>query len=459
MSTVLEQKALCALRQYSLFSQGDRIAVGVSGGADSVALLRFLAALRPQFGWDLVVCHIHHGLRGAEADRDECFVRALAEQLGLPCAVSRIDAAALALREHISVEEAGRMARYAFFAQTAGEGGRIATAHTLDDSIETVLMNLVRGTGLRGLCGIPRIRGNIVRPLLDCTRAEVEDYLGALGQPYCTDSTNLTDDYTRNRIRHDILPRLCALNPNFPGAMARMLPRLAAQQALTDCLAAQSAQQLHAACGGLSRQGLSALPEPVCNRLLLRLLEQNRLPVSAAAVERMTETLRTGGKLDLAARSWFFVAQGDLAAVIYAPPGGIPPVPVPLPQEETPVILPFSPQKSLKLTLCNKIVANTSEKFNISLLKYAIDCDRIRGYSFMRTRRPGDTFIVGKKQLSLGEAWAAAGIPALLRPALMVLADEQGVLWAEGIGSSSRTAVTENTKQYVIIECQEEKTP
>lgn len=459
MSTVLEQKALCALRQYSLFSQGDRIAVGVSGGADSVALLRFLAALRPQFGWDLVVCHIHHGLRGAEADRDECFVRALAEQLGLPCAVSRIDAAALALRDHISVEEAGRMARYAFFAQTAGEGGRIATAHTLDDSIETVLMNLVRGTGLRGLCGIPRIRGNIVRPLLDCTRAEVEDYLGALGQPYCTDSTNLTDDYTRNRIRHDILPRLCALNPNFSGAMARMLPRLAAQQALTDCLAAQSAQQLHAACGGLSRQGLSALPEPVCDRLLLRLLEQNRLPVSAAAVERMTETLRTGGKLDLAARSWFFVAQGDLAAVIYAPPGGIPPVPVPLPQEETPVILPFSPQKSLKLTLCNKIVANTSEKFNISLLKYAIDCDRIKGYSFMRTRRPGDTFIIGKKQLSLGEAWAAAGIPALLRPALMVLADEQGVLWAEGIGSSSRAAVTENTKQYVIIECQEEKTP
>lgn len=459
MSTVLEQKALCALRQYSLFSQGDRIAVGVSGGADSVALLRFLAALRPQFGWDLVVCHIHHGLRGAEADRDECFVRALAEQLGLPCAVSRIDAAALALRDHISVEEAGRTARYAFFAQTAGEGGRIATAHTLDDSIETVLMNLVRGTGLRGLCGIPRIRGNIVRPLLDCTRAEVEDYLGALGQPYCTDSTNLTDDYTRNRIRHDIIPRLCALNPNFPGAMARMLPRLAAQQALTDCLAAQSAQQLHAACGGLSRQGLLALPEPVSDRLLLRLLEQNRLPVSAAAVARMTETLRTGGKLDLAARSWFFVAQGDLAAVIYAPPGGIPPVPVPLPQEETPVILPFSPQKSLKLTLCNKIVANTSEKFNISLLKYAIDCDKIKGYSFMRTRRPGDTFIIGKKQLSLGEAWAAAGIPALLRPALMVLADEQGVLWAEGIGSSSRAAVTENTKQYVIIECQEEKTP
>ena len=252
MSTPLEQKALLALRQYSLFTQGDRIAVGVSGGADSVALLRFLAVLREEYRWELIVCHIHHGLRGAEADRDEQFVRELAGQLGLPYTVRHIDAAALALENHLSVEEAGRNARYAFFAETAGEGGRIATAHTLDDTIETVLMNLIRGTGLHGLCGIPRIRGNIVRPLLDVTRAEVEEYLALLGQPYCTDSTNLSDDYTRNRIRHDILPRLCELNPNFTGAMARMLPQLAAQWALTEQLAESAAQQLQ----GLFRRGL-----------------------------------------------------------------------------------------------------------------------------------------------------------------------------------------------------------
>jgi len=240
MSTPLEQKALLALRQYSLFTQGDRIAVGVSGGADSVALLRFLAVLREEYRWELIVCHIHHGLRGAEADRDEQFVRELAGQLGLPYAVRHIDAAALALENHLSVEEAGRDARYAFFAETAGEGGRIATAHTLDDTIETVLMNLIRGTGLHGLCGIPRTRGNIVRPLLDVTRAEVEEYLALLGQPYCTDSTNLSDDYTRNRVRHDILPRLRELNPNFTGSMARMLPQLAAQWGLTEQLAGEN---------------------------------------------------------------------------------------------------------------------------------------------------------------------------------------------------------------------------
>lgn len=463
MSTPLEQKALLALRQYSLFTQGDRIAVGVSGGADSVALLRFLAVLREEYRWELIVCHIHHGLRGAEADRDEQFVRELAGQLGLPYAVRHIDAAALALENHLSVEEAGRDARYAFFAETAGEGGRIATAHTLDDTIETVLMNLIRGTGLHGLCGIPRIRGNIVRPLLDVTRAEVEEYLALLGQPYCTDSTNLSDDYTRNRVRHDILPRLRELNPNFTGAMARMLPQLAAQWGLTEQLAESAAQQLQGAAAGgtLDRQGLLALPEPVCDRLLLRLLEQHGLPRSAAVLARMKETLRSGGKLDIAERAWYLIAEGSWALLSYQPPGGIPPILVPFPLPQKVVILPFGRQKRIKLTLCNKIVAKQSEKFNISLLKNVVDCDKIIGNSVLRTRRPGDRIRTAKtgKPLPLGEAWAAAGIPASLRPALAVLADDNGVLWAEGLSSDSRAAVTEKTGQYVIIECQEEKTP
>ena len=324
-------------------------------------------------------------------------------------------------------------------------------------------MNLIRGTGLHGLCGIPRIRGNIVRPLLDVTRAEVEEYLALLGQPYCTDSTNLSDDYTRNRIRHDILPRLCELNPNFTGAMARMLPQLAAQWALTEQLAESAAQQLQGAAAGgtLDRQGLLALPEPVCDRLLLRLLEQHGLPRSAAVLARMKETLRSGGKLDIAERAWYLIAEGSWALLSYQPPGGIPPVLVPFPLPQKVVILPFGRQKRIKLTLCNKIVAKQSEKFNISLLKNVVDCDKIIGNSVLRTRRPGDRIRTAKtgKPLPLGEAWAAAGIPAPLRPALAVLADDNGVLWAEGLSSDSRAAVTEKTGQYVIIECQEEKTP
>ena len=298
---------------------------------------------------------------------------------------------------------------------------------------------------------------------LDVTRAEVEEYLALLGQPYCTDSTNLSDDYTRNRVRHDILPRLRELNPNFTGAMARMLPQLAAQWALTEQLAESAAQQLQGAAAGgtLDRQGLLALPEPVCDRLLLRLLEQHGLPRSAAVLARMKETLRSGGKLDIAERAWYLIAEGSWAALSYQPPGGIPPVLVPFPLPQKVVILPFGRQKRIKLTLCNKIVAKQSEKFNISLLKNAVDCDKIIGNSVLRTRRPGDRIRTAKtgKPLPLGEAWAAAGIPASLRPALVVLADDNGVLWAEGLSSDSRAAVTEKTGQYVIIECQEEKTP
>lgn len=458
MRTPLEEKALDALQKYSLLQPGDRIAVGVSGGADSVALLRFLAQYQEQNRWEITVCHVNHGLRGAEADRDEQFVRALAERLRLPCLVRRCDAAALAAAQHCSVEEAGRRVRYSFFAEAAGESGRIATAHTLQDSIETVLLNMIRGTGLHGLCGIPRIRGNIIRPLLDCTRAEVEQYLAALGQPYCTDSTNRADDYTRNAVRHRILPQMQALNPNFDAAMARMTAQLTAQWSLTEELAAQAAQQLQgAACGGaLDRQGLLALPEPVADRLLLRLLEEQGLPVSAAVLGRMRQTARTGGRLEVAGRCWYFVAAGETVRLLYCPPQGIGPLPLSLPPAEKSVVFRFGAQKRIKLTLCNKIVANQSEKFNISLLKNAVDCDKIIGNSVLRTRRPGDAMAVGKTARPLGELWGAAGLPALLRPSLAVIADEQGPVWAETVGRAARVAVTPGTKQFVIIECMEE---
>lgn len=458
MRTPLEEKALDALQKYSLLQPGDRIAVGVSGGADSVALLRFLAQYQEQNRWEITVCHVNHGLRGAEADRDEQFVRALAERLRLPCLVRRCDAAALAAAQHCSVEEAGRRVRYSFFAEAAGESGRIATAHTLQDSIETVLLNMVRGTGLHGLCGIPRIRGNIIRPLLDCTRAEVEQYLAALGQPYCTDSTNRADDYTRNAVRHRILPQMQALNPNFDAAMARMTAQLTAQWSLTEELAARAAQQLQgaAAGGALDRQGLLALPEPVADRLLLRLLEEQGLPVSAAVLGRMRQTARTGGRLEVAGRCWYFVAAGETVRLLYCPPQGIGPLPLSLPLAEKSVVFRFGAQKRIKLTLCNKIVANQSEKFNISLLKNAVDCDKIIGNSVLRTRRPGDAMAVGKTARPLGELWGAAGLPALLRPSLAVIADEQGPVWAETVGRAARVAVTPGTKQFVIIECMEE---
>ena len=209
----LRAKALEAVERYQMIQPGDTVAAGVSGGADSVALLDFLRHLRRSVPFTLLVCHLDHQLRGEESRRDAAFVRELAERWGLPYRCRQADAAAWARLHRLTVEEAGRQLRYAFFRECAGETGKIATAHTLSDSMETVLLNLCRGTGPRGLRGIPPVRGNIIRPLFACTRREVEDYCQERGLAFVTDSTNLLPDYSRNRIRLEVLPRLELLNP------------------------------------------------------------------------------------------------------------------------------------------------------------------------------------------------------------------------------------------------------
>ena len=448
MSTVLEQKALCALRQYSLFSQGDRIAVGVSGGADSVALLRFLAALRPQFGWDLVVCHIHHGLRGAEADRDECFVRALAEQLGLPCAVSRIDAAALALRDHISVEEAGRMARYAFFAQTAGKGGRIATAHTLDDSIETVLMNLVRGTGLRGLCGIPRIRGNIVRPLLDCTRAEVEDYLGALGQPYCTDSTNLTDDYTRNRIRHDAIPALQYANPAAERSIARLCRQM---RAMDEWLTAEAAALLQAAAvpGGYDAATLRRAEGPVLDAALHALVSPVRDAEEKYVSLLRFLVLKGEGGVQLTPQVNYKLRDGLLVCLTGEGVQRLPAPPQPF--EPGAYRLPGGYFVKFQVVKYEEFLKN--QPIFKKDLNCCADCAKIQGNVILRTRQPGDFFRPGGRHLrkTLKKYYNELGIPQAERPLLPLLADGSEVLWLWGCGFAEGCAPDEYTHEVLTV--------
>ena len=194
------------IRTYGIIERGDRITVGLSGGADSVCLLFLLLDLQKRYALTVTAVHVHHGLRGASADADEAFVRALCARLSVPLTVYHADVRAQAKAWGLSEEETGRRLRYALL-QEAAAGGKIATAHHADDNAETVLYNILRGTGLAGLAGIPQINGNVIRPLLHVTRAQIEAELAARGERWCTDETNLTWDYTRNRIRHHILPK------------------------------------------------------------------------------------------------------------------------------------------------------------------------------------------------------------------------------------------------------------
>lgn len=193
---------------WHMLQSEDRVIIGISGGADSVCLLFVLSELQKEIGFDMVAVHVNHGLRGQAADADEAYVKELCAGRGIPCECYFENVELIAKKRKQSTEEAGREVRKAFFEQalTAHHGTKIALAHHQNDSAETFLFHLARGTGLKGLCGIAPVNGNIIRPLLCVERKEIEAYLKELGASYCTDQTNASDEYTRNRVRGHVIP-------------------------------------------------------------------------------------------------------------------------------------------------------------------------------------------------------------------------------------------------------------
>ena len=217
-----KKRYLCVMLKYDvqkfieekkLFNLQDKILVALSGGADSVALLRVLLSL----GYTCECAHCNFHLRGLESDRDEAFVRQLCEKQGIPLHVTHFDTSAYAKEHYISIEMAARELRYEWFEHIRKEIGAsaIAVAHHRDDSVETFLLNLMRGAGINGLKGIPIKNGMIVRPLLSVSREDILDYLQAIHQDFVTDSTNLEDEYMRNKIRLNILPVMKEVNPSI----------------------------------------------------------------------------------------------------------------------------------------------------------------------------------------------------------------------------------------------------
>jgi len=272
---MLRTKVAAFIAEHHLFTEGDTVVVAVSGGADSVALLDILSSLaEPRLR--LVIAHLNHLLRGVESDGDEEFVRSLGQRYGIPVETARVDVKGLARREKRSLEEAGRMARYDFFARVARQyhAAAIALAHHAGDQAETVLMRLIRGAGGTGLCAMaPKCAGNLVRPLLAVTREEIEVYLEHRGFTYRNDSTNSDTGLLRNRIRHELLPLLRTYNPAVRDRLAATARAFARDEEVLEMIT-DAAFVRHGRVDddrvALDRTGCLAEPEGVRYRLYRR---------------------------------------------------------------------------------------------------------------------------------------------------------------------------------------------
>lgn len=218
------KKVRNTIEKYGLLEKGDGVLIGLSGGADSVCLTHMLYTLRDELGIKIYTAHMNHCLRGESADRDERFAVSFSESLGIECITLRQNVRDYAKKRGVSEETAGRELRYAFFERIKSEYGlnKIATAHNRNDNAETVLMDFVRGSGLSGLCGIPIRRGDIIRPVMELSREEIEGYCAENGLEYVTDATNNETVYTRNKIRLELIPALQRdFNPNFTETVTR----------------------------------------------------------------------------------------------------------------------------------------------------------------------------------------------------------------------------------------------
>ena len=422
----LEQQAARTIARYNMLSPGQPVLAALSGGADSVALVCVLRAL----GYPLRAYHLNHCLRGAESERDADFVRALCARLDIPLTLEREDAAAYAAGRHESIETAARALRYARLNRCAAQYGiaRIATAHTADDNLETMLFHLARGTGTRGFAGIPPVRGAVIRPLWTATRAEIEQYLAESGQDFVVDSSNLSADYTRNRIRQRVVPVLRDINPGCAGAASRLAARLREDDETLCLLAEQALGQADMAAG----VPLEAFRQPpaIQGRMLSTLLRRAGVPmhaVTARHMEQLTDLLAAGRARSMSLPGSFCAShEAGRLRILFEPER--PPVPL---------FDGFHGRLWDTSTILTVKTKKSGQVFHKTCDTFLADCGTIHfGTLAVRPPQPGDRLTLpgarGARQLK--RLMADRGLPPSARARLAVVADAAGIVLAQGVG-------------------------
>lgn len=412
------------------FPETERIIIGLSGGADSV-LLTYLLVKKYGAG-RLLAVHVHHGIRGEEADRDARFVQKYCKALALDSKVIYKNIPALAAESGECIEECARRVRYACFEELAGETGCIATAHNADDNAETLLLNFTRGMGPHGAGGIPPQRGRIFRPILNISRAEVEYLCKVYRLDYVTDSTNLTEDYTRNKLRHAVLPVLKEVNPQVTQASSRFAESMRLQNDFVFSCAEEllcKAKTLY----GYDLKILRSVHEAVL-RAALEVVLSSYGRLSYAHICKAVSCVLTGGRLSLPGDIVLEAKQDTLTIRKNREVKDENTFCVPLKEGET--VLPNGKTLFAKKKIPEKDEIN--RKVHNLLFQNFSDCDKITNVPRVRTRRAGDVFRPAGRGVtkSVKKLFNELRIPAAARDNLLLLEKDGEIIWIESVGAA-----------------------
>ena len=438
------------LEQFHMLSASETVLVALSGGADSVSLLHRFVLLRKDRKLTVLAGHVNHGLRGEEADRDEAFCRTLCEAWSVPFLSTRVNVKGEAENTGESVEECARRLRYAFLeTQAEKRDALLATAHTADDNLETVLLNLTRGTGLKGLCGIPPVRGRIIRPLLFCERGEIEAYCKAHGLSYVTDSSNLSGEFARNQLRLSVTPVVKSLNPSLLSGISRMTRFLREEEELLETLA-QNALSAAKKDDGFDAAALAKLPSPLRFRALMRLAKNAGGSIGAAHEPALTGILHGGGSTDLPGGVRMMVQRGRLTVF-----GKEKEEKTSLPV--TALAVPGETKVGRRWICTQKMEQDRQNVYNF-LFYHALDYAKIKGTLRVRSRRPGDKLTLSRRNCtkSLKKLFQEAHLPPKDRDAVAVVEDDEGIVWVEGFGCDRRVKATGETISLLLLDVREE---
>lgn len=419
----MNNKVLKTVKKYNMLSKGDRVLIGVSGGADSIALLEFFVSVKEKYDLDICVAHIEHGIRGEDSVNDAEFVKNYCKKLGVSFYLKTIDAPNLAKKAKMGVEEYSRMARYDFF--NTIECDKIATAHNLTDNIETLLFRLARGTGLKGACSIPAVRGKIIRPFIEVSSGEIRKWCNDNNIPYRVDCTNSDSAYSRNLIRLEILPLFEKLNANYQDNIENFISDVNEDYAFIDDYV-KSIYPKIVKNNEIDLPKLNELDLSIKKRILIMFFDENGYSLNRIHLQSVIDITLKSGKTQIKENIFAISAKGKIR------------------------IAKFN-DLNKKDEFVTKIL--NIDEFKDKNIDFYCDCDKIVGNIIIRAKQAGDRIKPAGRNVSktLKKLFNESAYPIEKRNKKIVVCDDFGIVGVIGLCADERVKVDFNTAKILTI--------